>query len=882
MTLPVTPATTHRGQQKAPCATDQRGLTLRSFFVCLFALLLMGAWIEYQECYRVGGPFAENAPPNSAVAVVLILLLISGLLYLLRKTFALRTQELVFIYAALLIAAPLMTQGMWHRFFGLVTAVPHYRDFKSYESLPPMLWPHGENLVVNGRFVKGLDGFTLTPNGTCAWDDVEWKGRKWHSPVLTGNTDTAIQFSIARFKGKKEILVAGESFLFSGLVKAADFQATSSYYVKMRADDGPWTTLYTGTRNSEPTFANRGGFERIGVTPLVIPKGLRQQLTLAVGLTGPGRLTVQDLQFFNNMAVEGMFAGRRVVQQKHAAAMGDDERTFLQVKPDSIFSWAGIVYLVTAYVPWGQWVMPLLAWSLLIGALFLGFLSFNIIMRKHWVENERLTFPLNIFPRYLFGEETTSVAEALKVLCTNRLVWAGFATTAVLVTLKCIHFYYPSIPAPAYSEMWSIPALDAYVENPNLKALLSQMRPSLTFSLLAITLMIETETLFSLWCGYFLFQFMFMFGKMFNWNRYAGYPWEWQQAIGSFTAYALLGIFAARKHLTRVVKSLLGRKDIDDSQEVVSYRAAVLFLIIAALMLVLWGVWTKMGAWVSLLFFGWLLLCGFSASKIRAECGMPFAYWMPYYGLFFVSAIGGFAVFGTTGMLVATIASGFMCTSCFLFLAPVQVEMMELGRHFRVRPRDIGAGLTMGLIGGIFIGGFVLLTWAYGMGGDNMRFQWPYSQNWYFTGYRQGEMAADRGYATALNQHRAYTPPPDSAPLNVVKNPVNVDAKGVLIGGVVTSFLAVLRSLFVWFPIHPIGYVLAATYFGRTMWFTLLLAWLTRIIVLRIGGAHAIRRGLVPFAVGMFLACVVSIIVFDILGLYLQSCGITQVYATWP
>jgi hypothetical protein len=320
----------------------------------------------------------------------------------------------------------------------------------------------------------------------------------------------------------------------------------------------------------------------------------------------------------------------------------------------------------------------------------------------------------------------------------------------------------------------------------------------------------------------------------------------------------------------------------DDSGEVISYRAALLFLLISVMPLILWGVWTKMGAWVSLLFFGWILVCGFASSKLRAECGMPFGYWMPYMGMFFVSAIGGFAVFGTTGMLVATITSGFMCTACFLFMAPIQVEMMELGRHFRVRPRDIGAGLTIGLLGGLFIGGFVLLSWAYGLGGDNMKYSWPYSQNWYFTKYRQGEMATDRGYAVALEQHRAYTPPSESAPLNVVKFPLNIDAKGLGIGVLVTGLLALLRSLFVWFPLHPIGYVLATTNFGRALWLTALLAWCIRLLVLRIGGVHAIRRGLMPFAVGMFFACVVSVILFDAVGLLLHARGITSIYATWP
>ncbi|MEI6518769.1 MAG: DUF6785 family protein [bacterium] len=871
----------------------QRGLTLRSFFVCVFALLLMGAWIEYQECYLTGGPLAENAPPNSAIAVIFIVLAISGALYLLRRPFKLIKAELIFIYAALLVAAPLMTQGMWHRFFTMTTAIPHNRDFKSYESLPPMLWPHGDNLVFNGRFVEGLNGYMTAPGGKYDSIDIEWKGKKWKSPLLSNVKGTAgnaeISFNIPCKKDNKQILIPGESFLFSSLVKVDGFTAESSYYINMRIDEGVWNTIYNGATNTAPSFSNRGGFDRIGVTPVIIPEqdtkpGAKpmQNLTIAIGIKGPGSIAVQDVEFFNNMAVEGLYAGRRIVQAKNNKALGDNERAFLLEKPDNMFSFAGLKYLLTAYIPWNQWVVPLIAWTVLIGALFMGFMGFNVLMRKHWIENERYTLPMNIFPRQFFGEEVNTPGEAAQSLFSNKIMWIGFAITFVIVIFKGLSFYFPAIPPPPFTTMWGGQSLATYVDNPNLKALLGNMTPVIIFSLLAITLLIETELLFSIWCGFFLFQFMFMFGKMYKWNRFSGYPWEWQQAIGSFIAYALIGVYAARKHLTKVIDAVFKRKSIDDSSEILSYRAALVFIIISILVLVLWGCWTKMGAGVSLLFFGWLLVCGFSASKIRAEVGMPFAYWTPYFGMIFVSAIGGFAIFGTTGMLVATMASGFMCTSCFLFIAPVQVEMMELGRHFKVRPKDIRTGLIMGLIGGIFIGGFTLLSWAYGIGGDNMKYAWPYSQNWYFNGYRQGELSADRSYTAAVSTGKAYTPAPDNAPLNIFKSPLNIDAKGLVIGIAVTLILALCRGLFIWFPLHPIGYVLATTFFGRTMWFSILIAWLVRVIVLKIGGVHSIRKGLTPFAVGMFLACISSIIVFEVVGFVLRAQGITSVYALWP
>jgi len=64
--------------------------------------------------------------------------------------------------------------------------------------------------------------------------------------------------------------------------------------------------------------------------------------------------------------------------------------------------------------------------------------------------------------------------------------------------------------------------------------------------------------------------------------------------------------------------------------------------------------------------------------------------------------------------------------------------------------------------------------------------------------------------------------------------------------------------------------------------FTIFLAWATRSLVLKIGGARSIRLGLVPFAIGMFLACVASVIIFDIVGIFLRLGGVDDVYCRIP
>jgi len=846
----------------------------------VFALFLMGMWIEFEECYSFmsGGPLAENSPPNSLGVVLLVLVVIGAVLYLARRSLGLRTAEFVVIYAALLVAAPMMTQGMWHRFFGLLAALPHEQDFKTYESLPEMLWPHGKNLCVNGRFVQGLDTLTLEGMPAPEWGTIDWQGKDWKSLRLTnraGSTERAtLVFRLPRTaKDRGATLVPGESYLFSCLVKASGLQKDSYYFLKMQSDRQTPRMLQVYTGDTTPTFANRGGGQRIGVCPVVIPTDMRDSFALRIGLNGPGTLLIQDVQFFNVEAIQGAYTGVKIVRQRDLNKLAYNERDFTLVKPDQMFSVAGLLYLLQGFIPLQQWLKPAIAWTLLIGALFMGFMGFNVLMRRQWVENERFMFPLNLFPRVLFGEDSVDTGDMLHKLLHNRALWLGVAVMLPLVLLKGLKFYYPAVPAPVWGGIWGSFGLDDLVTNPLLKQTFQNATIALPFTLLAIALVMETDILFSIWSSFLLFQLVYLFGKMCNFYRFEGYPWEFQQEVGAFIAFALLSLLVARRHLGRVFQHIIGKIRMDESQEVVSYRTAVLMILGSLVILAVWGVWTKMGAWASLLFFGWILICGFAASKIRAEVGMPWGYWTPYYGIMFLSAVGGFVVFGATGMLVATIASGFMCVVNFLFIAPAQVEMMELGRHFKVRPRDIGHGLMLGLLGGLFIGGFVLLCWAYGMGGDNLTYTWPYQQNWYFDSFRSMALNADRALATGTLTAA------HNAPLDFVHN---IDAKGMGIGFVITCLLALLRSVFMWFPFHPLGYVLGISWFGRTFWFTALVAWLIRILVLRIGGTHTIRKGLIPFSIGMFVACLISVIIFDIASIYLRSLGMTHIYNLWP
>jgi hypothetical protein len=94
--------------------------------------------------------------------------------------------------------------------------------------------------------------------------------------------------------------------------------------------------------------------------------------------------------------------------------------------------------------------------------------------------------------------------------------------------------------------------------------------------------------------------------------------------------------------------------------------------------------------------------------------------------------------------------------------------------------------------------------------------------------------------------------------------------------------LAFLRAKLAWFPFHPLGYVLASSFFMKGCWFIMFIAWAVRLGMFRLGGAHSIRRGLIPFCIGMFLACIASIVIFDVVGICMRMQGVETVYSKIP
>jgi hypothetical protein len=94
----------------------------------------------------------------------------------------------------------------------------------------------------------------------------------------------------------------------------------------------------------------------------------------------------------------------------------------------------------------------------------------------------------------------------------------------------------------------------------------------------------------------------------------------------------------------------------------------------------------------------------------------------------------------------------------------------------------------------------------------------------------------------------------------------NTQYLSMLFGGITVAALSWLRLNFVWWPIHPLGFVMATSWASLNLWFSLFLGWLFKLIIIRYGGL----RGYVqfrPLFMGVILGDVLAALLWIIVGL---------------
>jgi len=864
----------------------RRDFNARSFALGLVSLTLLAVWSHWHTVISLNRTsLNDGSPPVGAVGIFLGVFLIVLLWELVNRRLRLPRGELVVIYAMLMVAAPWTGHGIWYRFIGLIYTVP--RDVDQARLLPhysDKLWPHGPQLNRNVDLADGLDGWHLTIAQSANDEDVvaalpEPAGRA--AVVAAEASRQGIERAIRLQAEDVEILklrcripteangrvqlVPGENYLLSyqARIKGARGSTLMTCYVLTAAGDK--AEVSSLNRDTRASFSAADGFEPAHFPKILIPDRLGDYLDVVFEFKGAGTLEVAEVRFYNNEAIQSLYQGRTEVRESDLAQLPPNERARVDVRPDNLWSLRGVAHRLRGSIPLAAWAQPALLWGSLILVLFAGILALMIILRRQWAEHERFGFPMLIFPRTLLEEEAGPDGCLHFTVFRKRSMWVGFGISVFMIGLVGLHHYFDT---PYLKTELDI---TKFVQNH--RPLLSFFRGfywhpfNISLVILPIAFFIELELLGSILLCFLVCSLPFyMREEMFtSWRSIKDFPFIQEQHTGAYMALAVIALYAGRRHLVEVVRRALGRSSqVDDRDEGWTYRKALIVLIGSVFFLCFWMQYVGVGFWKGLLYVAFILACAISTARIRVECGAPWTYLTPYTPLIIFSAFGGAHLFGVDMFVIMIVSGGFLCSASYLMCAPTQVEMLQLGRLLNVRAQCLNRGLVLGAVGGLVISGVFLLSVAYSRGGMNVSYIGDWAANQAFqvrlvtteVGYQ------DQRYQKSLDEKRPFEVD--------IKRP---QAWALGISFVVTLLLFVAKSLWVGFPLHPVGYILANTYFINMVWGSLFTAMVVKFLALKIGGVMVVRNVLRPFFVGMFLGAIASYLLWDALALGLQAFG---------
>lgn len=483
-------------------------------------------------------------------------------------------------------------------------------------------------------------------------------------------------------------------------------------------------------------------------------------------------------------------------------------------------------------IPWEMWAVPLFWWALFIGALLWVSICIMVIVRKQWMEHERLVYPLARVGQELAGRSDESVG--IRSAFSDRLFWVGLSIALFLFALQILGWFYPNIPIRNY-----------YPSFGNLR-LMKEARPIVLnpfhFFTMGFAYLAPVEIQFSVWFFYLLNVFQGGIYARFGFDlRGAGTDsfctlpvaigWQGFGAMLFLTAW---GLWTAREHLGNVFRKAVGRApDVDDSQELLSYRTAVWGTLAGALFLGVWMMRSGMSLSMVVLYLFASFVLYYSTARIVAEGGLPYT-WGPLSQQSFIVNITGTRLITGRGIVSLLLSYSFINYLRGLFM-PAAAHVARFGDLIEGKHRRLVRAVM--LAGGVSL---VVSLWytlhlAYANGAYN-----TYGFPPFFGG----------------NPKAIF-----SSTLSKVRNPLAPDFSRLLFLGLGAGFMGLftlMRSRLLWWKLHPIGFATSTMINSNFLAVPFFIAWAVKVALLQFGGVLLYRRFL-PLFIGLMVGYVLGV-----------------------
>jgi len=475
------------------------------------------------------------------------------------------------------------------------------------------------------------------------------------------------------------------------------------------------------------------------------------------------------------------------------------------------------------HLPWGAWAVPVAAWTALALLVLGTMLCLCALIRKQWLENERLSFPLVQLPLAMVRE---SPGGAVGPFFRSPLMWLGFGVPLLIHTINGLHHYYPAWP-----QLKLVHPLNPYF----------RVRPWnqiglfiiwLHFSVVGFTFLLPTQLSFSLWFFFLLSKAQSVIAGALGYqlSNMPGYPvqtYAAMQMLGAFVLICGYMAWVARPHLADIWRRVVrDDRTVDESREPMGFPTAVYGLALTTAGAVIWLNVAGMSAALALLSYALFFLIAMALTRFVAECGLLFIQ-APFRPTdLFLMWVGAPAI-GAANLTALAFFQRIFVFDLRAFPMPSILNAFKIGEQGPLRGRQLVWSCALGMLVAIGVSYVSFLWITYTAGGVKL-------QKWFLLHSPQQPFTFLTSYLRSPPELRVST------------------LAFFAVGLAVTWALFSLRSRFVWWPLHPVGYAMGPSWPMIQLWFSTLLGWLLKTSLMRYGGFRGFVR-IRPFFLGLVL-----------------------------
>ena len=261
-----------------------------------------------------------------------------------------------------------------------------------------------------------------------------------------------------------------------------------------------------------------------------------------------------------------------------------------------------------------------------------------------------------------------------------------------------------------------------------------------------------------------------------------------------------------------------------------------------------WGMAAGVKFWAIFLWSAIFFISVIVISRAVAECGLFFIQYDSF-PLEVLTNFTGTEAMGSQSVSTLTSINRIFNAEGRVLLMPFFLNNLKMADSAGMKKKTMNIGMWLSIVLVIVVSYFVILTLSYKYGAIN------FICVWWLSNYPKGfNWDAAAGYLS-------------SPALPSLKDSLTMCA-----GGAVTIFLFWMRRIFMWWPFHPIGYIIGATGTADRLWCMMLFGWLAKSLTLKLGGIKAYRK-LIPVFMGLILGEFITVGAWVIVDLFTGAKG---------